>query len=527
MKKKIFALMLCALPLSMAAQETFDALQMSQTELRGTSRFMSMAGAFGALGGDISSMTQNPAGIGVYRNSDLGVTFSLDFNGAKSPTDKLNKTRFNVNTFGYVGVIRLPGAMRSLNWGVSYNRLNSYNRRYTGYVGDIGSSITNYVADYCNRSGAHIDDTYFDDAAPRIGYVSVGLLGNNGYRDILHAEGNKMAGMFNSKTYGTAEYLVNQRGYTDEFNLTFAGNILDKVYWGVDLGIINLDYTTESYFIEAMNESTIQTDFETQATASENTYSKVDYENHLHTDGTGINAKIGVIVKPINELRIGAAVHTPTYYKMRDLYSIYTYAEMYENPGSDVALSSDFTGSAYYESDQVDYTIRTPWRFIGSVAGVIGTKGLLSLDYEYIGNQSIRVGDDGGHVYTDTRESIKDYLKPSHVIRIGGEYRINPSWSVRAGYSYKSGQVKDAVSDGTEYIYTTGDNVSYEYEKNTQYITAGLGYKHKAFYADLAYVHKNRTTVYNAYGPTAEAAGLNAEIKDQNNRVSLTLGVRF
>ena len=89
MKKIVFALLLCGLPLFLNAQDAFDVLQMSQTELRGSSRFQSMAGAFGALGGDISTLTQNPAGIGVYRNSDIGITLSLDFNSTEAGVDKL------------------------------------------------------------------------------------------------------------------------------------------------------------------------------------------------------------------------------------------------------------------------------------------------------------------------------------------------------------------------------------------------------------------------------------------------------
>ena len=85
MKKIFLGLLACGLPMIAEAQETFDALQMSQTELRGTARFQSMAGAFGALGGDLSTLNQNPAGIGVYRSSDAGITLSLDFNSNKTP----------------------------------------------------------------------------------------------------------------------------------------------------------------------------------------------------------------------------------------------------------------------------------------------------------------------------------------------------------------------------------------------------------------------------------------------------------
>ena len=140
MKKKVFALLLCGLPLLMNAQDAFDVLQMSQNELRGTSRFQSMAGAFGALGGDLSVLTQNPGGIGVYRNSDVGITFSLDFNSTKSGIDKTNETKFNVNNVGYIGAIRLDSeTVPNLNFGFTYNRLQSFNRHYFGGVADTST----------------------------------------------------------------------------------------------------------------------------------------------------------------------------------------------------------------------------------------------------------------------------------------------------------------------------------------------------------------------------------------------------
>ena len=130
------------------AQDSFDVLHMSQTELRGTSRFQSMAGAFGALGGDLSVLTQNPGGIGVYRNSDLGLTFGLDFNSTTSGVDKMNNTKFNVNNVGYIGAIRLNSeTVPNINFGFTYNRINSFKRHYIGGVSNIDYSLSNYVAD--------------------------------------------------------------------------------------------------------------------------------------------------------------------------------------------------------------------------------------------------------------------------------------------------------------------------------------------------------------------------------------------
>ena len=56
------------------AQGEMDAYKFSQYDISGTARYMSMGGAFGALGGDISSMRTNPAGLGIYRSSEVLTT---------------------------------------------------------------------------------------------------------------------------------------------------------------------------------------------------------------------------------------------------------------------------------------------------------------------------------------------------------------------------------------------------------------------------------------------------------------------
>ena len=200
MKKKVFALLLCGLPMIINAQDAFDVLQMSQTELRGTSRFQSMAGAFGALGGDLSTLTQNPAGIGVYRSSDLGITFGLDFNSTKAGVDKLNETKFNVNNVGYVGAIRLDSeSVPNLNFGFTYNRLQSFNRHYMGGVGSIPTSMSNFIADeFVNVPGYKEADLYweedfnpyFDGYAPWAAVTTYDMETNNGgYVGIINANG--------------------------------------------------------------------------------------------------------------------------------------------------------------------------------------------------------------------------------------------------------------------------------------------------------------------------------------------------
>ena len=148
---------------------------------------------------------------------------------------------------------------------------------------------------------------------------------------------------------------------------------------------------------------------------------------------------------------------------------------------------------------------------------------MISFDYEYVGANTVRCGDEGGYNYADTEYKIKDQLQASHILRVGGEYRVTPSFSVRAGYSYQTSPVKDAVKEvANNDVDVVSSNYMYQYDKSNQYITCGVGYRYKKFYADAAYVHQTRTSQYHAFpGEVGE------EVKDNNNKVSLTLGFRF
>ena len=542
MKKKVLAMLLCGLPLLINAQDAFDVLQMSQTELRGTSRFQSMAGAFGALGGDLSTLTQNPAGIGVYRSSDLGVTLSLDFNSTKAGINKLNETKFNVNNVGYVGAIRLNSeSVPNLNFGFTYNRIQSFNRHYVGGVANIPTSMSNFVADeFVNVPGYTDGDLYwdedynpyFDGYAPWAAVTMFDMTTQNGgYVGIINSNGDYMQGLFGDGTAADAYYSVDESGHADEYNIAFGGNIANKLYFGLDFGILDLDFKSTQTYEEEMDNPYVMADdidlFESPI-VSDNTYAKWGLTNYLHSEGTGVNFKFGLIWKPVQALRIGAAFHTPTYYDMRDTYLVSAKLHAYQDDELLYRASKSSNDGYRYSGT---YTIKTPWHFMGSVAGVIGTNGILSLDYEYVANETMRIGDDRNNDYPDVTDNVKAYFKPSHIIRVGGEYRVTPSFSLRAGYSYKTTQVEKGVDEYEYNIATVGTNPAYQYDNAVHNITAGIGYRYQKFYADLAYVHKMRKSVYNAFSPINDNYGyepnVSADVTDHNNRISLTLGMRF
>ena len=182
MKKLYVTLLLCGASLMASAQGTFDVLKMSETQLNGTSRYMSMAGAFGALGGDVSAISQNPGGIGVYRKSDISVTMNLNFLSSKTPGgDKLTNTKFWFNNVGYVGSMKIDSDFfKHFNWGFSFNRINSFQRRYQGGY-NVNNSLTNKIAQNLTNGNWTEEDLsvdnysgniYYDSNAPWLGILA-------------------------------------------------------------------------------------------------------------------------------------------------------------------------------------------------------------------------------------------------------------------------------------------------------------------------------------------------------------------
>ena len=525
MKKIFIALLLGGSALMASAQATFDVLKMSETQLSGTSRYMSMAGAFGALGGDASAVVINPGGIGVYRSSDISATMNLNFLSTKSGGyDNLTDTKFWFNNVAYIGSMKVNSDfLKYFNWGFSFNRINSFNRRYQGGY-DTGYSLTNKIADNLNRGNWIEQDLSVDNYDGNIYYECgapwLGILAYQSYLLNGNLDGS-LKGLSNDLTTGTANFYVDERGHTDEYDITLGGNFKNVVYWGINFGITDLRFDSYQYYGEDLDNAEIF-DYRYGDGSTTLGYAGYDFQAFQETRGTGYNFKMGLIVKPINQLRLGAAFHTPTYYDMKDLYKVQSGFDLLVDGESEMFQGNTETGEEGYY-DEYRYTIRTPWRFIGSLAVVPNNKGMISMDYEYVGAQTMRCGDAGGYYYGDTEERIKNQLQPSHILRVGAEVRPTSNFSIRAGYSYQTSPVKDEVKGvANDNVDVVSSNYMYQYDKSNQYITCGLGYRYKKFYADAAYVHQTRTSHYHAFpGEQGE------EVKDNNNKVALTIGFRF
>ncbi|MCM1077506.1 MAG: outer membrane protein transport protein [Bacteroides sp.] len=559
MNKTLLAGMLAALPGLMVAQTAIDAYSISQNDFRGSARFMSMGGAFTALGGDISTLNQNPAGIGVYRSSDISATLDINMQSAKFKaaglSNTVNQTKVACNNFGYVGSINLGSnsVMPFFNWGVSYSRVASFDRHFSGSLGNIGTSYTNLVADYTSADGYSPSDLwsddyknynpYLDSSAPWSSILTYGAYGINP----VSVGSSSYIGLYDEgKSTADAYVNIEEKGHVDEYAIDFGGNISDVVYWGIGFGITDIDYRTRAYYDESISNANVAGPDATQDPSYVNGTASLGMTNYKHIWGSGFNFKAGVIFKPINEFRLGLSIHTPTYYNLSYEGSAYMdYA--YQSPTYN---GQSLSGTAVTDEgylDEFDWKCRTPWRLMVGAAGVIGGRAIISADYEYRAANDIKVQDFDGNDYVNENEDVKTYYKAQNIMRLGLEYRVTPQFSVRAGYVYESSPVTSEAMDGysvtpngaqATYVYTSGPGAtetlpSYTLDKTTQYITCGLGYRYKNFYADAAYVHRTRKSKFSAFTDYNENStgdlilAPTGTVSDNNNSIVLTVGFRF
>lgn len=514
-----------------SAQSAMDAYSMLGSQLRGSARFVAMGGAFTSLGGDLSCMTQNPAGLGIYRRSEVGLSFDVSIRNYQSKNEtgmwKTNHTKAYFDNFGYVGTTRLNGALRTFNWGVGYSRLAEFDRRFHGYNMPTASSLSNYIASYTN--GLNSSDMLFDsgynpyldsdaDWLSILAYNSF-MINNTG------TSNTNYAGLYQSGTTGDAEYDVRESGYTDEYNIDFAGNISDLVYWGVGVGIVDMQYNKQINYSESMADALI---YDGNGGNLTNGNAGFALYNQRYTSGTGANIKLGVILRPVDMLRIGFAVHTPTWMSLNSTGNADTKFNY-------TAGRYTKSGSEYTDDFDYNWKLNTPWHIMVGASAVLGRSAIVSVDYEHVAYQDSKVKYQSFGLWDDSyvsddyvNDDIKSYFRASNILRVGLEYRITNSLSARAGYWFQSSNVRPAAADGDMDIATSGTDPSYSFNKTQQSISLGLGYRYRAWYIDLTYQLTRRESTFHAYTPYLDIVNTpQSAVTSKLNNIILATGFRF
>ncbi len=471
--------LLCSL--SATAQNDIDAMRYSQLTFGGTARFASMAGSMGALGGDISTLSFNPAGIAVFKKTELTISPSIfsqrtssSYNGINSNDFKLN---FNLGNAGLVATFRLKddnsSGWESLHFGFGYNRTNNFHNRISIQGDNQKSSLLDtYVA---NATGH--EDTDFDQFSTDLAWRTYlfnpdqSASGNYQYNHVI-------------PNYGVRQKKsVTSKGSMGETVLSFGGSYKSKVLIGATVGFVNVKYIEESLYTEEDEKDTISY------------FKSFAFAQNLTTKGNGINFKMGVIVKPTDWLRLGAAIHTPTSITLKDNYS----SSMKSDLDTGIHEMASPKGS-------FDYTITTPFRAIGSIGFVINKIGLLNVDYEFI-DYSFAQLNSRPNVFTEVNTTIRKKYTATGNLRIGGEVRFDPI-AFRLGYAMYGSP------------FSNGDNQN---AIRSSY-TGGVGYRQNNYFIDCAYVFTKYTEKNYLYN-SSEATPVKNDF--QNSSFMVTFGVRF
>lgn len=452
---------------SMSAQNIDDALRYSKLFYQGTARFEGMGGAFTALGGDLTAISLNPAGIAVFRSTEFTVSTQVNFKDNNSNFGGYNNDyQFSQFSLGQIGLVTSMtmgrgSGLNGLSFGYSYNRTNDYNTHIIIDGISDASSMADYWADI--SYGLYPDELGSKTSTGQ--YTTVELMAYDAFlTDTLSSSSTSYASIFSrygraNPVYGQqTSRIIDNSGYKGEHTIVFGANMADKLYIGAGFGITTMNYTGHYQH--------------TEIDAADDIFDFVDFTfiDHFDAEGTGWNFKIGAIFRPVEMMRIGFSFATPTYYNIDEYYFSNLSAFLdYDTPGDvsdDIESLTELTPGTYH------YELNTPWRINTGIAFQIGTMGLISADYEYVDytNAKFEHGADGYDFY-DENEEIRYELKGASNFRVGAEVRIGPTY-IRGGYKYYGSAFRSG---------SLNEDASYNG------YSAGVGYRQDKFFIDLSF----------------------------------------
>lgn len=407
----------------------------SKDDQTGTARFMGMSGAFGAVGGDISAININPAGIGIFATSMFSGSFnSRDTEIATSYYGNTNKTKddyFNVSNAG--AVLVFDSAYDSTNWtkfaiGVNYRIKKDFSNSFLAQGNSGTPTFRDFPKDQNNPA---IQYDFSDEQNFRNRYA----------------------------------------GDISEFTFAFAGVHQNKLYVGAGLNFLTLEFSQKAYLAEKNNDgngNTLNTEF---------------YQQN-YTTGAGFSLNLGAIYKVTNNFRLGLAYQTPTWFS-----ELIEDSNIIDNDGffgdTNISVSEDpnnsYSNNAgnYYPSQSFIYQLKTPGKLTASASYIFGSNGLISIDYVNKNYKNIKLSDEID--FSTENQFFQNNLRNTYLLNIGTEWRID-RFSIRGGYNYEESPYSDAID-----------------AENINGYSFGGGYNFGNFKVDFAYSNSNRKDFYNFY----------------------------
>lgn len=518
------------------AQNQYDALRFLGDELNGTARFVGMGGAMSALGADISTMSTNPAGIGLYRSNDVALSFG--WNSNKSSADwggsvsNENRGRASFDQIGFMWSTKIGNKtnLRYVNFGFNYHKRANFNRQFSAKGNLNGLSLTNQMAGMLLNAGDE-SGLYYSTNSNFEALLSASNPYVSGYNGFWGASGTPILGAMGARTglvdaqwdeegtigdgdifgwdgeYG--RYYSREEGGINEYDFNLSFNMLDRFYFGATVGVYDIRYNRYSSYSEDI-------------TYGPDNDGSFTLDNWYHTEGTGLDLKLGMIIRPMeySPFRIGFAIHTPIWYTLTDHYT--AMLSSHYRLG-DVTYAWTENLQDYFQPDYVwDYRLTTPWRFNISTGTVLGGAVALGAEYEYETYPTSNMSDLDGYDLNGG-VAIDETLKGVHTLRIGMETKIE-GFAIRAGYNFKSSPIKEESFKNIAATDNTRTDPEYMNVKSRQTLTVGLGYRGNLFYADLGYKYDFYKGDFYAFDNVELPA---VKVNNDRHQLLFTVGVNF
>jgi len=509
MNRIILVVFFCISTLSLMSQNISDALNYTNNNIDGSARFSAMGGAFGALGGEISSISANPAGSAIFNNSYFSLSFASDKKtndvsllNAYNTQDKSNLT---MNQIGGVFVFNNIGAAKK--WkkivvGLSYDQTNNNFNEF--FVRDFTNSNSIDSFFLANAQGLRLDQiSAFENESVTDAYVDIGntfgyphqqaFLGYESFilepdsfeDDNTSYTSNVAPGTFNQTYYSIS------RGYNGKFTANVGAEYSEKLYLGANLNVHFVDYDNYNILEES----------NTNGQSGNLHITDINFENRLSGFGGGYSFQLGTIAKLTDWLRLGVTYDSPVWYSIKEETRQYLATRFIDQADEENTIVLDPNAINVFE----EYTIQTPSKITGSLAIIINELGLISLDYSRkdYSKMEFRTSDgfEDSH-FSDLNWAIYDNLTVANSYKIGAEIRSN-SMSYRAGYRI----------DGSPYRNT-------DYYSDRKGFSLGVGYKFRSSTIDLSFEKYNKQ-----YNQQLYDAGLTNQASIDNNNTIIKLSI--
>lgn len=499
MKKYILLFSFLA-TISLFAQETTpqDGLRYALDNLTGTARFRAMGGAFGALGGDLSSINVNAAGSVIFTNNQAGISLSSINVRNKSTyfgtNARENDSDLVINQAGVVFVFNnrnQKSDWKKFSLALNFENVNNLDNQIFTRGTNPTNSIDQYFLDYANAFGgirlsvlesAFFENLNFLDQQALIGYQ--GFVINPVTTNPNNTE--YVSNVPQNSNFFQENFTI-QRGYNGKLTGNFATSYKDKVFFGFNLN---------SHFVDFTNISSIREEY-SAATGLQS----VQFDNETYTYGSGISLSIGAIAKVTDEFRIGASYESPTWYSLND-----EQRQRIVSTCTDCGVQNPIIFDPNVVMVYDTYRLRTPSKVTGSAAYIFGKKGLLSVDVSQKDYSNITFRPSGDPIFNGLNNFNNTFLDRALEVRIGGEFRYK-NISFRGGYRFEESPFKNGNSLGDLQVYS-----------------GGLGFNFRESRLDLAYSFARRDSNF-----ALISSGMNdaARLNSINNNVTLTYIINF